>query len=178
MLVLFLLWSQSRYAILNIAVYAPRRRFVTTDTLQTPSDNFQRYGTGSEFGTSTLSANFVNEARFGMSHNKTDTLPAWLHPDAATRTEAETFLLSGGVNAENVSGGVYSDSRQLRVCRQRLHSHGPIADRQCHATLQLGRHAELDDRKANLASNCAFRGRMVTTFSAHDRPGSDADLLL
>jgi hypothetical protein len=52
-------------------------------------------------GTSTLSASLLNEARFGMNHNKTATVPAWLNADKATREEAETFLLPGGVNPQN-----------------------------------------------------------------------------
>lgn len=51
--------------------------------------------------TSTLSSSLLNEARFGMNHNSTDTLPAWLNPDTATREAAEKFLLTGGTNALN-----------------------------------------------------------------------------
>lgn len=46
--------------------------------------------------TSTLSSNLLNEARFGMNHNKTATLPPWLNADLTMRSETESFLMKGG----------------------------------------------------------------------------------
>ena len=47
-------------------------------------------------GTSTLSGNLLNEARFGMNYNKTNSVPAWLNPNESIRNDAESFLLTGG----------------------------------------------------------------------------------
>ncbi|HET9942433.1 MAG TPA: TonB-dependent receptor, partial [Terriglobia bacterium] len=47
-------------------------------------------------GTSTLSPVLLNEARFGMNYNKTNSVPAWLNPNESIRSEAESFLLTGG----------------------------------------------------------------------------------
>src|SRR6185295_10459472 len=54
--------------------------------------------------TSTLSSNLLNEARFGMNHNKTATLPPFLNPDLSLREETRSFLLDGGKAA---NGYVY-----------------------------------------------------------------------
>jgi hypothetical protein len=46
--------------------------------------------------TSTLSASLLNEARFGLNFNKTESVPAWLVSDKSTRDEAKSFLMQGG----------------------------------------------------------------------------------
>ena len=46
--------------------------------------------------TSTFSSTLLNEARFGLNYNKTQSLPAWLSPDTARRDEARSFLVNGG----------------------------------------------------------------------------------
>lgn len=49
--------------------------------------------------TSTLSSSLVNEARFGLNRNTTDRAPAWLHPSAAIRQQAQDLVtVPGGVN--------------------------------------------------------------------------------
>ena len=42
-------------------------------------------------GTSTLSPNLLNEARFGMNYNKTNSIPAWHNPNESIRSDAESF---------------------------------------------------------------------------------------
>jgi len=46
--------------------------------------------------TSPLSASLLNEARFGLNFNKTESVPAWLVSDQKTRDEAKSFLAQGG----------------------------------------------------------------------------------
>jgi hypothetical protein len=49
--------------------------------------------------TSTLSSSLLNEARFGLNRNTTDRAPAWLHPTASIRQEAQDLItVPGGVN--------------------------------------------------------------------------------
>src|SRR5688572_3611425 len=47
-------------------------------------------------GTSTLGPTLLNEARFGMNYNKTNSIPAWLNPNESVRRDAESLLLTGG----------------------------------------------------------------------------------
>ncbi|HET9216132.1 MAG TPA: TonB-dependent receptor [Terriglobia bacterium] len=56
--------------------------------------------------TSTLSPVVLNEARFGMNYNKTSSVPAWLSPHESTRSEAESFLVSGGPSRSG-NGQIY-----------------------------------------------------------------------
>jgi len=56
-------------------------------------------------GTSTLTPNLVNEARFGMTRVSADAVPAWLSSNSQVRSDAEAYLLQGGNNATN--GSVY-----------------------------------------------------------------------
>ncbi len=46
--------------------------------------------------TSTLSSTLLNEGRFGLNLNQTNSVPAWLSPDAKTAEEARSFLENGG----------------------------------------------------------------------------------
>jgi hypothetical protein len=48
--------------------------------------------------TSTLSTTLLNEARFGLNKDKTQSVPAWLSPDQKNRDGALGFLLAGGTS--------------------------------------------------------------------------------
>ena len=47
-------------------------------------------------GTSTLSSTLLNEARFGLNFNKTQSVPAWHVPDADYAAQARELLYDGG----------------------------------------------------------------------------------
>ena len=59
---------------------------------------FRRPQTITINATSTLSANLLNEARFGLNYDKTRSVPAWLSPNSETADAAQSYLLSGGVS--------------------------------------------------------------------------------
>jgi hypothetical protein len=59
-------------------------------------ETYRRPQTLTMSATSTLSSNLLNEARFGMNYNKTRSVPAWLNANESIRTEAESFLITGG----------------------------------------------------------------------------------
>lgn len=53
--------------------------------------------------TSTLSSRMINEARFGMSRNWDQTVPAWFNLDPAAKKAGESFLLPAGQSTLNTS---------------------------------------------------------------------------
>jgi hypothetical protein len=54
-------------------------------------------------GTSTLSPNIINEARFGVQHTVTGSQNAFTNPNSAIADEAKSFLLPGGYSTRNGS---------------------------------------------------------------------------
>jgi hypothetical protein len=52
-------------------------------------------------GTSTLSPNIINEARFGVQHTVTNSQNAFTNPNSGIADEAKSFLLPGGNNTQN-----------------------------------------------------------------------------
>jgi hypothetical protein len=51
--------------------------------------------------TSTLGSRMINEARFGLNHSYNYDVPAWFHPDASVREQAEQFMLQGPASTLN-----------------------------------------------------------------------------
>ena len=54
--------------------------------------------------TSTLSSTLLNEFRFGVNYNQTDSVPAWFSPKNSVQEQARALLFKGGANK---NGSIY-----------------------------------------------------------------------